>query len=189
LIISLSSKTSAAYVYVKFSDKVSHQEALKKISEEHLKIFGTNKMQFEFLTDIIDRFYTHDIYIRKFLLFGSVIMLVISCVGLYGVSSYIVLQRTKEISLRKVLGASQVQVIALHLMPFINLLLITFPLACFGSYYFSMIWLQTFTHRAPIDVTNFMLPLLANLGILVLVIIGHAIKLSRVNPAETLKVQ
>jgi putative ABC transport system permease protein len=113
--------------------------------------------------------------------------IIVSCLGLVGLSSYTAVQRTKEIGIRKVLGASIVSIVSLLSVDFVKLVfiaaIISLPIA-----YFSMdSWLQAYTYRITPDWIQFALPVGAVLLIAGLTISFHVVRAARTNPANTLK--
>ncbi|HCR54202.1 MAG TPA: hypothetical protein DIW27_07295, partial [Cytophagales bacterium] len=111
----------------------------------------------------------------------------IACLGLYGLSAYLAIQRTKEIGIRKVLGASSESVLHLLSQQYIKLLLLSFLIAAPASVYSMRTWLSEFAYR--IDITWWMVtvPCLGIMLIALCTVSYHTLKSSRINPAETLR--
>lgn len=140
---------------------------------------------FSFLDEEIQKFYKEDQKIRNVL--GMACALAISCLRLLGLSSYTIAQRTKEISTRKVLGASIPEIPEMISRDYMILLGISFILAVFPAYYFLSEWLAGFQYRVEMP---FFLYALSGVGILLicLLIVGlHSYSAAKTNPAKVLK--
>ena len=111
----------------------------------------------------------------------------IHVLGLFGLSSFTIAQRTKEISIRKVLGASILQILALISKEYVVLVLISFALAVYPAYYFLSDWLNGFKYRVDMP---FILFIISGFGVLALclIIVGiHSMIAAKANPAKVLK--
>jgi len=113
----------------------------------------------------------------------------ISCLGIFGLSSFIAEQRTKEIGIRKVLGAKLSQLWMLLSKDFVVLVIISCFLAVPLAYWALTAWLNGYKYRVPLPWWIFIASSLATLAITMLVVSWHVIKAARVNPATTLKVE
>ena len=111
----------------------------------------------------------------------------ISCLGLFGLAAYVAEQRTKEIGIRKVLGASVQQVWLLLSKDFVLLVLISCVVASPLSYYFLHNWLQNYDYRVHIGVSVFVLSAVVALLITLLTISFQAIKAALANPVKSLR--
>jgi ABC-type antimicrobial peptide transport system permease subunit len=111
----------------------------------------------------------------------------ISCLGLFGLAAYVAQQRTKEIGIRKVLGASVQQVWLLLSKDFVLLVLISCVVASPLSYYFLHNWLQNYDYRVHIGVSVFVLSAVVALLITLLTISFQAIKAALANPVKSLR--
>ena len=111
----------------------------------------------------------------------------IACLGLFGLSSYTTLQRTREIGLRKVLGSSSGKAVLLLLRYFTIQVLIAVPIGLGLGYYIMHNWLQNFAYRVGIGWWFFLLPLTIVIMITMLTVSSQVIKTANVNPADTLR--
>jgi putative ABC transport system permease protein len=111
----------------------------------------------------------------------------IAALGLFGLSSYTTLQRTREIGLRKVLGSSVGNAVLLLLRYFFIQVLIAVPIGLGVGYLIMSGWLQNFPYRTGIGWWFFLLPILTVLLITVLTVSSQVIKTAHVNPAESLR--
>lgn len=117
----------------------------------------------------------------------SVLAVLIACLGLFGLAAFTAEQRTKEIGVRKVLGASVAGLIALLTRDFVKLLAIAFMLAMPLAYLVMEQWLQAFAYRVSIEAGTFVLAGVAALGVALLTVSYQAIKAARANPIDSLR--
>ncbi len=110
----------------------------------------------------------------------------IACLGLLGLASFMAEQRTREIGVRKVLGASITNVILLLSKDFTKLILLAFVVGAAVSYYAMQTWLGNFTYRVDLSFWTFVLAGLAALLIAWLTVGYHAFSAATTNPAESL---
>lgn len=138
-------------------------------------------------TDVFDALYMADT--RRAIIFAifAALSILISSIGLYGLAAFVAESRTREIGIRKVLGATVFDIIKLLLIQFSKPILfanvIAWPLA-----YFNMEnWLSAFTYRIDISLAYFIFAALVTLLIAWAVVAGHAFKVARANPIEALR--
>ena len=117
----------------------------------------------------------------------SILAIFIACLGLLGLISFITEQRTKEIGIRKVLGASAYEIIFLLLREFVKWVLIANVIAWPVAYYIMNNWLKDFAYRINISIWIFILSGAMALIIALLTISMHAIKAATANPVKSLR--
>jgi len=117
----------------------------------------------------------------------TVFAILIACLGLFGMASYMAEQRTKEIGIRKVLGASVPGVVALLARDFVKLVLIANLVAWPLAYYFMSRWMQNFAYRAGITLWIFFLTGLAALTIALLTVSYQSIRAALSDPVRAIK--
>ncbi|MEB2777695.1 FtsX-like permease family protein [Algoriphagus sp. D3-2-R+10] len=121
-----------------------------------------------------------------FTLFSGIAIL-IACMGLFGLVSYVALRRTREISIRKVLGATQKDVVSVLASDFFKLLLVASVLAVGFGLWFSDAWLQSFANRVSFSPWPYVLSILLVLLLAGLTISYRSWKVFSLNPSKTLK--
>jgi putative ABC transport system permease protein len=121
------------------------------------------------------------------LLFLSVVAVLISCLGLFGMSSFMVERRTREIGIRKVLGARVSQIIALLLLQFSRPVVWANVIAWPFSWYLMRNWLDGFSYRIELTPMPFLLAGLSSLVIAWLIVGAHAFRAARLNPVRALR--
>ncbi len=117
----------------------------------------------------------------------TIIAILIACLGLFGLITYIAAQRTKEIGIRKVLGATLGQITILLLSDLMRLVLIAFVIAIPLAWYGMDQWLQSFAYRIPFDIVAVVIAGAGGLLIAVLTVGYRSIKAASVNPVDSLK--
>jgi putative ABC transport system permease protein len=174
-------------VTVKLEPGQNLATAKQELESIYKEVYPYETAEFKFLDDQINQFYEEDLRIRNVLGAACILAILISGMGLFGLSSYTIAQRTKEISIRKVLGASLAQILGLITKEYVLLVGISFLLAIFPAYYFLRDWLNEFSYRVDMP---YMLYGVAGLGVMVLclLIVGlHSYSAAQTNPAKVLK--
>ena len=142
-----------------------------------------------FLDDVIDRLYRSEIVQGKIFTLFSIISVCIACLGILGLGTYIASQRTKEIGIRKVLGATTSQVSALLVKDLLWLVLIANIIAIPAGYYAMDKWLEGFAYRIGIHPAVFVLGSGAVFLIAALIAGVNASRVARQNPVTSLRTE
>ena len=159
------------------------------IRKEYDAIFPGNLFDYYFLDEKFNTQYKNDMLFGKaFRLFAG-IAIFIACLGLLGLSLFATTQRTKEIGVRKVLGASVTNIVVLLSKDFIRLVLIAFVIASPLAYYIMHQWLQDFTYRINIEWWVFATAGMLSLTIALATISFQAIKAAISNPVKSLRTE
>jgi putative ABC transport system permease protein len=143
--------------------------------------------EYHFLDDDYNELYKSELNLGTIMNLFATIAIVLACIGLFGLSSYTVKQRVKEIGIRKVLGASTVNIVALLSGNFIRLVLIAILLSSPLAYFLMRNWLQDFAYRIDIEWWVFALVGLLAIAIALLTTSLQSIKAAVMNPVESLK--
>jgi putative ABC transport system permease protein len=173
-----------------YSIKVSGDnisESLKSMEAKFDNSFPESHFEYFFMDEFFNRQYKADRLFGKIFTFFSILAVVITALGLFGLALYNVSQRSKEISIRKVLGASMQRISLLLCKEYFILLtlasLVSIPL----GYYMVDQWLSSFANRMPIQAIIFISPIITIL-IITLISVGYqVIKAALSNPADTLR--
>jgi putative ABC transport system permease protein len=143
--------------------------------------------EYQFLDDKIASFYKQENQLSKLYKIFAGMAIFISCLGLYGFVSFMAVQRTKEVGIRKVLGASVVSIVYLFSKEFTVLIGVAFLIATPLAYFFMNHWLQNYSYRIDIGVGIFLLTILISEIIAWLTVGYQAIKAAVANPATSLR--
>jgi len=140
-----------------------------------------------FLDDSIAKFYKQENQLELVYKSFALIAIFISCLGLYGLVSFMVVQRTKEMGIRKVLGASMTNIMFLFSKEFLSLIIIAFLIAAPVGWYMMKGWLQSFAYRITIGVDIFLIAMIASLSLGWFTVGYKAIKAALANPVKSLR--
>jgi putative ABC transport system permease protein len=143
--------------------------------------------EFTFIDQYLNRLYNSDSRLAKIVMTFSSIAIIIACLGLYALASYTTQQRIKEIGIRKVMGASVLQLSNMLSQDFIKLVLLSIVIAIPTSYYFLNQWMQQFTYRTNISVVIFILAALVSLLLAWFTVGLKTVKAAQANPVESLR--
>lgn len=163
------------------------KEVLNQIHEKYNHFFPNNPFEYYFLDDYYDRQYKNDELIGKVFGSFSFLAILVTALGILGLFSFMVLQRSKEISIRNVLGAGTTRILYLFGRDFIWLILISFIIALPLSYISISQWLKSYATRMELHFGVFILPLIIVLFIALLTIGSQVIKAARSNPVDNLR--
>lgn len=161
-------------------------KAIDKL-ERIWKKYSSNPFEFSFLDENIDATFRSEQRMGQIVFIFTLLTIAIACLGLFGLATYLAEQRGKEISIRKVLGASVPQVIILLLKDFAMLIGIAFVIAAPLGWYFMNNWLQEFAYRINVDLWMIVAAGIFSLVIAILTISFQSIKVARENPVDALK--
>jgi putative ABC transport system permease protein len=160
---------------------------LDVVKKAWTSLFPDKPFAFTFVDEDVARQY--ESYKRWMSITGlsTALAIVIACLGLFGLAGINALNRTKEIGIRKVMGAEMRSIFFLLNRQYVLLALIAFALAAPVSWYVMDKWLAAFKYRIPMSWQLFALSMLIGLTVAIVTVSYHAIKTALVNPAETLK--
>lgn len=161
-------------------------EAINKLEYLWNK-YSTKAFEFSFVDQNIDALFRSEQRMGKVVFIFTMLIIIIACLGLFGLATYLGEQRCKEIGIRKVMGASATQIALLLFQNFILLIGISFLIAAPLGWYLTTNWLQGFSYRVSIDSWIFVLAGLSSLIIAMLTIGFQAYKVARENPLKALK--
>ena len=144
---------------------------------------------YKFLDDTIENFYKQEDQLSQLYKIFAGIAIFISCLGLYGLVSFMAVQRTKEVGIRKVLGASARNIIYLLSKEFTVLIIIAFIISAPIAYFIMHQWLQNYTYRIPLSASIFILAIISSIVIAWITVAHRAIKAAIANPVKSLRTE
>lgn len=165
------------------------QATIAAIQKAWNKYFPSDPFNYFFLDDFFNQQYKADQQFGKVFGLFAFLAIIIACFGLLGLSAYNVLQRTKEIGIRKILGASTENLLYLLSKDFLLLICIAFVIAIPVSWYVMHEWLQNFAYRINIYWWVFAIAGITALFIALITISFQAIKATVANPVKSLRTE
>ena len=165
------------------------KQSIGSIEQLWNEAFPDYVFEYQFLDQKIAEFYTQEQQLSQLYRIFAIIAIFLSCLGLYGLASFMAAQRIKEVGIRKVLGASVQHVVLLFSKEFILLICIAFLIAAPVAYYYMNNWLQDFAYRINIEWWVFVLAALISLLIALLTVSSQAIKAAIANPVKNLRTE
>ncbi|WP_111307292.1 ABC transporter permease [Confluentibacter sediminis] len=165
------------------------QSTLATIEKAYQKNIPNRPYSYYFLDEFFDRQYKSEEKFGTLFLNFSLLAIFISCLGLLGLASYSTMQRTKEIGVRKVLGASVPNILNLLSKDFLKLVAMSFLVAVPVSAYFMHKWLNDFAYRINLSWWVFALAMLIALTVAFLTIMFQTLKAATTNPTKSLRTE
>ncbi len=160
---------------------------MSAIESAYAYTFPDNAVSWFFLDEFFDRQYKEDIGFSRIFNVFTVLAILVTCLGLLGLSVFSVTQRTKEVGIRKVLGASSLVIMYLFSKDFVKLLLIAYVITVHVIYWAGDQWLSNFTFRIPIMWQMFVVPPLLLMFITLTTIGGISIRAALETPVKALR--
>ncbi len=181
------SKNTENVLNVKLNPSSGASGAIDKIESVFKKYNSSQPFVYKFVDEQYERKFDDEQRIGKLSSFFSVLAILISCLGLFGMASFMAEQRTKEIGIRKVLGATVFNLWTLLSKEFIGLILISLLIATPIAYYFMHSWLQHYEYRTQISAWIFLLTAIGAITITLATVSFQAIKAALANPVKSLR--
>lgn len=163
------------------------ENTIKALEKIWMEMNPSYPFQYHFLDDTIDEMYKAEQRLGSLFNIFAVLAIVISCLGLYGLSAYLAERRTRELGIRKVLGASGFQLVYLLSATFTRPVLIATFIAVPVAWYGMSQWLNGFAYHVSIDWTIFVIAFVSALVIAWLTVSFESIKAATTNPVNSLR--
>jgi putative ABC transport system permease protein len=178
-----------ACIHVRINPKISAGEAIAKMENVFKKVVPAVPFDYKFVdTDYATKFAAEELIGNLASVFAG-LAIFISCLGLFGLASFVAEKRTKEIGIRKVLGATIYNLWQMLSKEFVLLVLLACLIAAPLAYYFLNNWLQNYEYRTTISWWVFAVAIGGALLITVLTVSFQAIKAAVVNPVKSLRTE
>jgi putative ABC transport system permease protein len=168
-------------------EQASLPDAIGKIEKIWTSSFPEYIFKYEFFDENIKAFYAQEEkYAQLFQLF-SFIFLLIGCLGLYGLVTFVVNRKGKEIAIRKVLGATVSGILMMFSKEYVRLIIVSFLIAVPVAYYAVDSWFSNFTNHIDLHWWLFVIPGFLILVIALLVVTTKTFRIAQANPVDKLK--
>ena len=162
-------------------------DLIKRIEKTWSETFGDYAPEYFFLDEDFDRQYRQENQLAQVLTIFAVVVIIVSAIGLLGLISFVALNRTKEVGIRKTLGAGIGQIIYILSKEFIYLVLIGNMLAIPVIWYFGNQWLNDFAYHTTINPVIFVFTLITTSFIAFVTVSFQTLKTARMNPVKSLR--
>jgi putative ABC transport system permease protein len=182
----MNSKRYAMIACVKYNPAQA-KAAISHLEEIWQKFSPEFPLEYQFMENSFEKHYNEVALQGRVFVYFSLLALFIASLGLYGMAAYMTNKRRKEICIRKVHGASVIELYRLLAVTMLKLIGLAFIIASPLSYLFIHQWLTDFPYHINISLLIFVFAGLAATIIALLTISGQLIRLSRINPAESLR--
>ena len=160
---------------------------ITKIGKAWKSVYPEEPFQVSFLDETLNNFYQNEQRTSKLVITATCMAIFISCLGLWGLASYSVVQRTKEIGIRKILGATGKAIIFLLSKDFVVLVIMAFAFACPVAWIAGNTWLKNFAYHIEINAWIFLLTISGALFIMFITISYQTVKAASTNPVNSLR--
>lgn len=158
------------------------------LMEKKWESYSPNRpLQFYFLDEELKKMYNAEVKIGQIFTAFAVLSIIISCLGLFGLSAYAASQRTKEIGIRKVMGASLLTILKLLPKDYVILIVVANLIAWPLGWYYSLQWLSDFPYRVNLDIWIFLFTFLSALIIALITVSYQTVKAASANPVDILQ--
>jgi ABC-type antimicrobial peptide transport system permease subunit len=178
---------TAYNVNIKLASEVNLPTTLENLQKSYKKIYPNEAKSFQFLDEAVANFFKNEIRLRKILFFATVLAIFLSALGLFGLVSFTISQRLKEISIRKIMGASIADILIMVSKEYALLIGISFLLAIYPAWYFLNDWLSNFHYRISMPVGIYLLSGTIALLLCLCIVLIHSFSAANSNPAKVLK--
>ncbi|MGV3587148.1 MAG: ABC transporter permease [Adhaeribacter sp.] len=164
-------------------------QTLKILTQTHRQILPFKPFELDFINALNEKNYEQEAKWKQLITVGAVLSIFISCIGLFGLATLAIQQRTKEIGIRKVFGAAVSDIVLMLSTDFTKVVALAFFISVPVGYYAIHTWLQDFPYRITLNWWLFALPCLATLLLALLTIAARTFKAAVANPIKNLRVE
>lgn len=182
-------RNAASYYNIRLNPTKSASESISIIERIFKNNYPDIPFVYQFIDDEYNKKFAREEQIGDLVTIFTILAIFISCLGLFGLASFIAEQRTKEIGVRKVLGASVLNLWALLSKDFILLILLSCCIAIPTAYYYLSDWLEKYEYHTDISWWIFVISGIGALLIALLTVSFQAIKAALMNPVKSLKTE
>jgi putative ABC transport system permease protein len=165
------------------------QSTLKQVQAKWEATYPDYIFSYQFMDEQIRGFYDSERRMSVLLTIFASLAIFIGCLGLFGLATFMANQKTKEVGVRKVLGASVESILVLFSKEFVVLIIVGFALAAPVAWWVSNLYLQQFAYKITLSPAIFIFSVVVTLGIALLTVGYKSFKAATVNPAQSLKAE
>ncbi|PWG80543.1 hypothetical protein DDR33_10925 [Pararcticibacter amylolyticus] len=163
------------------------QTTIESIRKKWSQFYPSHYFDYKFYDQHLESIYKQERNISLLINLACIISVVISCLGLFGLAALTAFQRTKEIGIRKVMGATTIEVVQMLSKDFMKLVLIAIALGSPVAWYVTNKWLEGFAYRVPVQLWVFCAAAATAITIASLTVSSQAIRAARARPVDSLR--
>jgi len=163
------------------------QSSIEALSKKWATLLPGAPFEYHFMDDALTKLYANEIQLQKAAYIATVLAVIIVLLGVLGLISLSIQKRTKEIGIRKVLGASVAGITSLFLKDFLGVVVFAGVIACPAAYLMMQKWLGDYAYRIDISVSSFIIPIVLLTFITAVLIVLQTIRAAFLNPVKSLK--
>ncbi|MEO1262651.1 MAG: ABC transporter permease [Bacteroidota bacterium] len=179
--------TWSNYLLVRFRQGQPVQDGIAAVEKIYQTLSPSSPFEFDFVDDKYNQKFRSEERIGHLARIFAILAIFISCLGLFGLSTYVAEQRTKEIGIRKVLGASVSNLWAMQSKSFVVLVLLSCLIAVPIAWYYLDGWLDSYEYRVDLSWTVFVLSAILALAVTLLTVSYQSIRAAMANPVNSLR--
>lgn len=176
-----------SYIALKLDPSASWSPVLSRLGEQWSELYPEAPFNWFFLDQQVEKLYIKDEQIQKTMTWGAVLALVVGCLGLYGLVAFTAEQRTREIGIRKVMGASRWSILQVFSKDVVMLVCVSAFFAVPIAYITMDRWLENFAYHVTISSVSLVVPVLFVLAVALLTVSYHSAKAASANPVDSLR--
>jgi putative ABC transport system permease protein len=160
---------------------------IKNIETAWTKVYGARAFNFSFLDETFDRQYRSDEQLATVIILFTGIALILACLGLFALSSFMISRRTKEIGIRKSMGASIKAIYTMLSWNFLKWIVVSIILGCPIAWWLTDIWLRRFAYHATLSIDIFIIAALVAFLVALFTVTWQSLKAANANPIKSLR--
>lgn len=178
--------STGAFVVAKIKQGNIHN-AMSYIKETWKDLFPDNPIKYTFLDESLQTLYDQDVRTSVVVNIFSALAIFVACLGLFGLASFSISQKMKEISIRRVLGATSGNITRLLVFNFLKLVVIANIIAIPLAWFASRQWLQGFAYRINMNVVTFVIAVLISIMASIITVSFQTLKAAHTNPSKNIR--
>jgi len=178
----------AGDIFLKIN-KENSDETINKISTVYGKLIGNTEFDIQFVDEAIDKWYEKEERTGKIISYFTFLSFIIAIMGIFGMSTFFLQQRRKEIGIRKVIGAGTSEILSMLNKDFLKWVLLAFAIAIPISWYGMRSWLDSFAYKTVLSWWVFAFAGVLTLIIALVIVSFQTIKAARANPVKSLRTE
>lgn len=167
----------------------NYKKVIKTLEKSFNQVYPESYFNHQFVDETIQRAYQQEETMGKLINFFALVAILIGCLGLYGLVSFMAAQKTKEIGIRKVLGASIGNILMMFGKEFAQLIIIAFFIAAPAAWWIMNGWLQNYEYRISIGAGIFLLSIATTILIASITVGYRSVRASLANPVKSLRTE